>query len=218
MGALALGCGSAGIYDFSARPRQICPQTKSIMVRWVVDGNVSLSAQPALPDLPGDAPSLGWRSIAWQGKPGDGDMTITLAASRRFAKTQLRQQVIHVVTDGQASTLAPDRSEITCDEIHRSVVAVAQFEPAEYDDAVVIRSLRNGTGRPITVTHRGGVWTVPSGQEIPLSEQRPNGHSTSTSGPWILSAPLLDGEVCFTPSARAALNLALDTTLACQKS
>jgi hypothetical protein len=212
----ALGCGSAGVYDFSARPRQVCPQTKTITLNWAVDGNASLSSQPPLPDL-GDGPAVARHPVAWTGgPPGGGDTTVTLTASRRFGKPTLRQQIIHVVTPGQASTLAPDRSELTCDQAHGAVIGVAQFEADEYDDAVVIQSLHNAAARPITVTHRGGVWTVPPQQEIALAEQRPNGRSTTASGPWVISAPLLAGEVCFTPSARAALNLALETRLACR--
>jgi len=143
--------------------------------------------------------------------------TITLTASKCFAKDVHDDQVLAFVKAEQQTTLAPDGPDVTCDEGRREAVAVVVFEPAEFDAAVRVHALQNAWDREVAVAHRGRAWTVPSGSTVKL-EPRPGptpDPGVFTSGPWVLRARLKDDEHCGSPSAKALLHMLFNATIGC---
>ena len=225
------GCASPSIRSFSAQPRRLCPQTTQARVSWSVDGCATLSSDVPIEGL-GHVASCGERTISAKDVPGERvtldacghpmstkGAKMRLTASRWPRNPQVDEQVLTFVNQGDPDCMAPDGQDITCDQEHQEVIASVVFEKEEYDSAVVITHLQNPCDRPLFVAHRGRNWTVLPGQTIAVEAQPGPGQSTdpavSTSGTWILRAPLLDREVCGEDSALPALHLMLNTTLGC---
>ena len=208
--ATVTGCPSPRIQAFSASPRRICPDSKTVTLTWSVDGSARLSSTAPAPGL-GAVDRCGRLDIP--AKEGE----VTLTASKCFAKDVRSVQVLEFVKGPQQTTLAPDSPDVTCDETRREAVAVVEFEPTEFDAGVRVHALQNAWDREVAVAHRGRAWTVPAGGTVTL-EPRPGPTPDSgvfTGGPWVLRARLRDDEHCGSPSAKALLHILFNATIGC---
>jgi hypothetical protein len=214
--ALCASCAPS-ITSFTATPRIFCPDTTNVVSQWVADGRVSLTSAPALPRM-GSVAAAGQLAIAGTDLAPSGETVVTLTASKFLNHSVRNQQHIVAATDPSAviTDMGPSTDEVTCDGQRRQVIAAFMFEPSEYDTRVVIRELRNDASRSVTVAHRGGTWTLMPNQVADLVEDngQPNA-SAFAGGIWIITAPLLAGEQCGTPSVRPALSLPLHPTIGC---
>ena len=181
-----------------------------MIVSWSVDGRATLSSTPPMAGL-GSVEACGRKEIPAR------EGTVTLTASKCFARDVRSDQILEFVKGEQQTTLAPDSPDVTCDEARREAVAVVVFEPAEFDPGIRVRALQNAWDREVAVAHRGRSWIVPAGGNVAL-EPRPGptpDPGVLTGGPWVFRARLRDDERCGTPSARALLHMLFNATIGC---
>jgi len=214
--ALCAGCAAPHVNSFSATPRVICPATTAVVLRWSVAGSASLSADRAIANL-GSCPSSGELTIPGSEFPPSSGTHVFLTASAFFHPPERAEQVIEHAGDAPPPPMGPDSDDVTCDDARREVIAPVAFDASEYDQRIVVTRLRNLSERTVIISHRGRTWTIPSGETIPLlprAGMEPD-PGVLTGGTWILRAPLSEDERCGTPSARPALSIALEPSLAC---
>lgn len=166
------------IRAFSATPSRLCVGDSTTLV-WKASGHVSLASRPPVEDS-GLVPSSGSRRFA-----PPSTTRFELSASRRARTVFARQDVV----------LLPDSAEqplvFATEPLGRdSVLAADSLRDAQWAGTLRVRDVSSRSGRGVRVLHAGRAAVLPADGSPSLEFQ-----GVPLSGPWVLRAALLAGEV-----------------------
>lgn len=196
--ALALCVGCASIEAFSANPRTVCAGD-AVTVTWAATGDVTIGAEPPLPDTGAKRSSGSQRFVV------DRDTRFTVQASRLFSDTRTEADVV----------VAPPAREFggvaACSSTERAIALTVPLGERQVSSTLRVSSVTNVNARAIVLSKGAVRATIPAG-----------GHSAAfagepLAGTWTLRADLAPGESCEAALPSVASRLTFRVGFGCRE-
>jgi len=174
---LVLSAGCASIGAFSANPRTVCAGDP-VTVTWAAVGDVTIGAEPAVPEIGPKASSGSQRFVV------ERDTRFTLKASRLCSCKSTEADVV----------VAPPAREYggvaACSSAERAIALTVPLGERQVSSALKVSSVTNGNLRPIVIAKGAAHATVPPGGRSAAFDGEP------VAGTWTLRADLRPSEAC----------------------
>lgn len=186
------------IQDFSVTPRRVCAGD-TVAVSWRASGSVTLVTNPRLV-LPAHLATSGSLHVAVQ------DTTSFMVVASRGSKADSARQDVAVLSPANEKVLA-----FRMKPLGDTALTAADSAPAgQWDDVLVIETVRSLAGRALHVEH-GGRSTELAADSTASEALR----GLSVQGAWTITAPLVGEEKINDPAHRWPAHLHLGLQLTC---
>ena len=172
---LCVGCAS--IDAFSAIPRTACAGD-AVTVTWVANGDVTISAEPAVSDIGPKASSGSQRFIV------DRDTRFTLKATRLLSCKTTEADVVVAPPSREYGGVA------ACSSAERTITLAVPLGEGQVSSALKVSSVTNVNARPMVLAKGSVRATIPARGHTAAFDREP------VTGTWTLQADLAPGESC----------------------
>jgi|SRR5262245_40078423 len=174
---LALCSGCASIEAFSANPRTVCAGDP-VTVAWAATGEVTIGAEPPLPDT-GAKPSSGSQRFVVER-----NTRFTVQASRVFSDARTEADVV------VASPAREFGGVAACSPTERAIALTVPLSERQVSSTLRVSSVTNVNARAIVLAKGAVSATLPAGGRSAAFDGEP------LAGTWTLRADLAPGESC----------------------
>jgi hypothetical protein len=173
--ALCAGCASIG--GFTANPRTVCAGD-SVTVTWAAVGDVTIGAEPAVPEIGPKASSGSQRFVV------ERDTRFTLKARRLMSCDTTEADVVVAPPAREYGGLA------ACSSAERAVALTVPLGERQVSSALKVSSVTNANARPVVIGKGAVQATILPGGRSAAFDREP------VAGTWSLRADLAPGESC----------------------